>query len=132
MTRSRYVAIVPSLLLAVVAVAVVLGMLFTDLPISFFLALGLVGGAAMIVIDRLARQRVSEPITDERIQGISEQAALVGFRISGSVIIVAGMLLMYVFPATDASKVVGVGACCAVGVQGLAYSVAYLVIRSKR
>ena len=132
MTRSRYVAIVPSLMLAVVAVAIVLGILFTDLPIPFFLALGLVGGAAIIVIDRLARQRVSEPITDERIQRISEQAAHVGFRISGSVIIAVAMLLMYVFPATDASRMVGVGACCAVGVQGLAYTVTYLVIRSKR
>lgn len=131
MTRERYTLILPILVFAVVAVGFLLGLLIPSLTDLFFLCLALAAGAVIIVIDRLARKKVAEPISDERLQGIGEKAAFLSFRIAVGVIILCAFVVIIVFPAPHPLRYIGVGAATTVGLQSLIYTIAYAAIRSK-
>ena len=132
MKRERYSIILPALVFALVAVGFILGLIFPDLQLSFYMIFVLSAGAVILVVDRSVRRRVVGALNDERIQGIAERASWLSFKISFSTIMVIAFVLMYAFPATDEARLVGVGAYCAIGVQALVYGIAFLVIRSRR
>ena len=131
MTRERYMSIMPIGMFVIIAIGFVLGAIFPDLQATFYLVLALVAGAMLVLVDRMFRKRVSEPVNDERLQGMAEHAAWLAFKISFGILLVASITLMTAFPENDNTRLVGVGAYCALGVQGLAYGIAYLVIRNK-
>lgn len=131
MTRERYTLILPVLVFTVVAAGFLLGVIFPSLSDRFFLAVALGGGAVIVVIDRLARRRVAEPISDERLQGIGEKAAFLSFRIATGAMILCAFGAIVAFPAPHPLRYIGVGAATTIGLQALVYTVAYTVIRSR-
>ena len=131
MNRDRYTVIVPALVFAIVAVGFILGAVFPELEASFYLIFGVSAGAVILVVDRVARNRVPGALSDERIQGIAARASRLGFRISFGAIMVIAFVLMYAFPATEEARLVGVGAYCAIGFQALAYAIIFAVVRSR-
>jgi uncharacterized membrane protein len=131
MTRERYVLLLPVLVFSTVAVAFILGAIFPSLNSYFYLVYVLAVGGVIVVIDRLARRRVTEALTDERIQGIAGKCALLTLRIAVAATGIGVFVVMVVFPSVEAVRLLGVGALCAIGLQGLIFWVTFSVVRSR-
>jgi uncharacterized membrane protein len=132
MTRERYSMILPAGILIFVAAGLVLGLLVPSLTTAFYLISSVVGGAAIVVIDRIARRSVPEPVNDERLQMIAERSSWITFRIASIVIFIAGFILIYAFPAVEGLKLVGIGAVSAIALQGLVFGITAAVMRRSR
>ena len=131
MKRERYAMILPFGVFAVVGIGFLLGIIFPDLSESFYLYLALGAGAAVLVIDGLARSRVREAITDERIRGLAEGAALTSFRIAAGTIGIFAIGTMAILPSGEAARLLAVGAALTIGLQGFIFSIAFAAMKSK-
>lgn len=132
MTRQQHSLILPAGILIIIAAGFLLGALFPSLPASFYLICAVVGGIIILAIDMLAKRNLTEPLHDERLQGIAELSSWVTFRIAMVVAFVVGFLFIYAFPSVEGLKLVGIGAVCTVAFQGLVFGIVSAVIRRTR
>lgn len=132
MRRERYSMVLPISVLILVAVGFALGILIPNLQASFYIIFILAGGAIVLTIDRMARHRVDEAVTDERIQNIAEQAAFLAYKITFAMVMIVAVILINALPNIEGARLVGVGASCAIGLQSLIYGVCYSSIRGRR
>ena len=131
MTRKRYLVILPSLIVGFLAVGFLLGILVPTLPSSFYVVLVLVGGAVILLVDRLARRQVSEALTDERIDRIMDRSTMISFRVATVVAMVCCLALSAIFPSAESVRFIAVGVGCTLGLQSLILIGAYIVIRRR-
>ena len=131
MRRERYVLILPVLVSFVVGLGFLLGSLFPRLPEPFYLLLALGAGAIIILVDRSARRRVTEPVNDERLLAIGERAAFLSFRFVTGIVMVLALTAAAVFPSPHPLRFIGVGAAVTIGLQAVVYVIAAAVMRSK-
>jgi len=132
MTRNNYNLITPVLMVLFIACAFGLSAIFPGLKPSFYLISAVCGGAVILGIDRLARKKVTEPITDERLQNISEHAVWISFRVSSAALIITGFVLIYGFADITELKFLGLGAVLSIAIQSLIYSITYPALQRRR
>ncbi len=131
MTRKRYSLLLPAAMTFLMVSGFALGIADPKLTSLFFLLYALVGGVIVVVVDRAARQKVDEPLTDERIQGIAEKSAWLSLRVSMAPLGVGGFLLIYAFPSVAGLRLIGIGAVCSLALLFLIFGVAYGLVRSR-
>ena len=132
MKRERYTVLLPGLVFSLVAIGFVVGLIFPQLDVSFYVVFIVAAGVVILSVDRIVRRRVEGAITDERLQSLAERAAWVAFRISIVAILATAMVLTYLYPATVEARLVAAGACCAIGLQAMVHAVGYAVMRGRR
>lgn len=132
MTREQHSLILPVGLLIVIAAGFVLSTVMPGIPASFYLIYAVVGGVIILGIVLLAKRRIPEPLTDERIQGIAESSSWITFRVMTAIIFVVGSFLMYAFPSVVGLKLIGIGAVCTIALQALVFAVVSAVLRRTR
>lgn len=123
MKRSRQVLILPLGIAGAICVGFALGFAFPALDLMFYIAFILVGGAAIILADRLSARKLEEPRSDERLEGIAKRAMMVAFRIASFASIAFILVAQIAFPANTELRLVAVGANIAVAFQGLVLGV---------
>jgi uncharacterized membrane protein len=129
MTRERYSIIFPVLMLTVLAVAFLLSFVFPSLTSQFYLALAFAAGVVIFIIDRMARRKVDEPLSDERIQGIAQRSAWQSYRLAIILVFAASFVLIYAFSGIAELRLIGIGAVCAIALQSLVFGISFALNR---
>jgi uncharacterized membrane protein len=124
--------LLPILVFVLVVAGFVLGLLMPNLRPTFYIVFVLAGGTLVLIVDRLSRHTVNEAVTDERIQSMAEQAAFFSYKITFATVLIVALVLINALPNIEGARLVGVGACCAIGLQSMIYVLSYSIIRRRQ
>jgi uncharacterized membrane protein len=132
MSRDRYVLLIPLAVLSVVVLGFIISLLVPSLGPEFYLILAASAGLIIVLLDRVLRARLDEPTSDERIDSIVHQASYLSFRISFSLLVTGGIVLMFVLPDESQVRFVGMGLWIAMVLQSVLYGASYFVLRRRQ
>jgi uncharacterized membrane protein len=132
MTRKKYVAMFPAMIVGGLILGYVLTWIFPSLPTYSILVFVAAVGAIIILVDRVLRARVDEPLNDERIQGIAERAAWLSYRISSIILGIGGGALIFVPLGREGFRLLGIGAWIAVALESLVFTLAYHGLQARK
>ena len=132
MSRDRYMLLIPLAVGSIVILGFVISLLVPTLGAEFYLILAASAGLIIILLDRMLRAKLDEPASDERIDSIAHHASYVSFRVSFSLMVAGGIVLMFLFPDESQIRFVGMGLWIAMAIQSVLYGGAYLVFRRRQ
>ncbi len=131
MKRTRYSLIMPIGIAVIIASGFAISPFFPGLTAPFYLIYALCGGVIVLFIDRTALKRVTEPITDERLQGLVEKAYRISNRIGSAFLFIAAFILIFIFGDMTELKFIGLGALLAISVNSLVFTITYEILKRR-
>lgn len=132
MTRKTYSLLFPLVISGIVLAGMAAGLLFPAIPNRSYALFAVLLMPVFYLLDRFVlRRRIDEPLTDERIQGLAEHAALVSLRVGTGVLMIAGIVLLLVFPGEGVVGPVGAVVMLAAAFQAIVFTVVYKVREHK-
>ncbi|MBI9109296.1 MAG: DUF2178 domain-containing protein [Spirochaetales bacterium] len=114
-----------------IASGFIIGQIFPDLPASFYLIYGLLGGGILFVINNRRIKKKGLIVTDERINKNIEKASLVTYRFTYAITLLVGMILTVISPEMAEIRIIGLVLIGTSILQTTFFTISYLIIARK-